>query len=63
MPLSQPDYICKQVNGVTRLNLSEQLSWITNSGKTPYNWDLEEKGAYFVKYSELKKRNLLKGIQ
>jgi hypothetical protein len=36
-----------------------KLEWISLKQDLKYRWNLDEEGAYFVKYSELKKRNLI----
>lgn len=38
---------------------SGNLDWLKSEEKKIFTWDLEETGAYFIKYSELKKRNLI----
>lgn len=62
MPLSSIDFICRNVKGINHLELRDKtpkLAWLTENKSTPYKWNLEETGAYFVKYSELKKRKLI----
>lgn len=60
--LSRQDIICRNVKGLNPLEIREKtpkLNWLTDNKYTPYKWNLDEKGAYFVKYSELLKRNLI----